>query len=54
MLPYFRSMEAFSIYPYPKIGSHYLTANSNISSRCSRIICQWKEFSLSVCSNGQT
>ena len=41
-------------YPYPLIGSHSLTANSCISSRSSRMICQWKKYSLSVCSNGQT
>ena len=28
-----------SIYRYPQIGSHYLTANSNISSHSSRTIC---------------
>ena len=44
----------FSIYPYPQIGSHYLTANSNIFSASSLATSPWKKSSRSACPNGQT
>ena len=51
--PTFAVWKHFSIYPYPRTGSPYLTANSSFSSPSSPKIGRWKKTSLSAFSNGQ-